>query len=248
MNIRSMSKTAVVLRSCAVLTAFAAPAAAQGQGQDGQRWDYEFSPYLWAAGLDGTTTVGDLSVESEQSFSDLLDKIDFGVTGAFEARKGRWGILFDGIYIKLSDDVATARGTVDVEVVQQVYTLGGAWRALEGHAPVDLIAGLRFNYLKPTLRLGGVERGQSKDALDPYIGVRGHYRLDPGWNLVGYLDVGTFDGSDYAWQLLVGASYAWRPDRSIKFGYRQLKTKYSGERIEVDTTMQGLYVGVGLRF
>jgi len=48
--------------------------------------------------------------------------------------------------------------------------------------------------------------------------------------------------------LLVGASYAWRPDRAIKFGYRQLKTKYSGERIEVDTTMQGLYIGVGFRF
>lgn len=93
-----------------------------------------------------------------------------------------------------------------------------------------------------------MERGESKDALDPYVGGRGHYPLDPRWTLVGYLDVGAFDGSDYAWQLLVGASYAWRPDRAIKFGYRQLKTKYSGERIEVDTTMQGLYIGVGFRF
>ncbi|WP_313167038.1 outer membrane protein [Massilia oculi] len=246
MNIRSTSKTAEALASCAVLAALAAPAAAQAQA--GEPWEYAFAPYLWAAGLDGTTTVGDLSVESDHGFSDLVDKIDFGFTGAFEARKGRWGILFDAIYIKLSDDVGSARGTVDVEAVQQMYTLGGAWRALEGPTPVDLIGGLRYNYLKPTLGLGGVERGQSKDALDPYIGVRGHYPLDPRWTLVGYLDVGTFDGSDYAWQLLVGASYAWRPDRSLKFGYRQLKTKYSGERIELDTTMQGLYIGVGFRF
>ena len=246
MNIRSTSKQAIALASCAVLAAWAAPGAAQAQAGEG--WDYEFSPYLWAAGLDGATRVGDLSVESDHGFSDLVDKVDFGVTGAIEARKGRWGILFDAIYIKLSDDVGTARGTVDVEAVQQMYTLGGAWRALEGTAPVDLIAGLRFNYLKPTLELGGVERGQSKDALDPFIGVRGHYPLDPRWTLVGHLDAGTFDGSDHAWQLLVGASYAWRPDRSIKFGYRQLKTRYSGERIEVDTTMQGLYIGVGLRF
>lgn len=246
MNIRFTSKTAAALGACAVSMAWAVPSAAQGQV--GEHWEYEAAPYLWAAGLDGTTTVGDLSVESDHGFSDLVDKIDFGFTGAFEARKGRWGILFDAIYIKLSDDVGSPRGTVDVEAVQQMYTLGGAWRALEGPTPVDLIGGLRYNYLKPTLGLGGVERGRSKDALDPYVGVRGHYPLDPRWTLVGYLDVGTFDGSDYAWQLLVGASYAWRPDRSLKFGYRQLKTKYSGERIELDTTMQGLYVGVGFRF
>jgi len=243
MNIRLTSKAAAVLGA---LAALAAPGAAQGQAAE--HWEYEASPYLWTAGLDGTTRVGDLSVESDHSFSDLVDKLDYGVTGAFEARKGRWGILFDGIYIKLSDDVSTVRGTADVELVQQMYALGGAWRAIEGRAPVDLIAGLRFNYLKPTLGLGGVERGESKDAIDPYVGVRGRYPLDPRWTLVGYLDAGTFDGSDYAWQLLVGASFAWRPDRSLKFGYRQLKTKYSSERIEIDTTMQGLYIGVGFRF
>jgi len=243
MNIRFTSKAAAVLGA---LSAWLVPATAKAQA--GEQWEYEASPYLWTAGLDGTTRVGDLSVESDHSFSDLVDQLDFGVTGAFEARRGRWGILFDGIYMKLSQDVATARGTVDAEVVQQMYALGGAWRALEGRAPVDLIAGLRFNYLKPTLGLDGVERGESKDALDPYIGVRGRYPLDPRWSLVGYLDAGTFDGSDYAWQLLVGASFAWRPDRSLKFGYRQLKTKYSSDRIEVDTTMQGLYIGVGFRF
>jgi hypothetical protein len=246
MNICFISKNAATLGLCAALTAWASPSAAQAQAD--ARWSYEAVPYLWAAGLDGTTTVGDLSVESDHGFTDLVDKIDVGFTGVVEARKGRWGVLFDAIYIKLSDDVGSARGPVDVEVVQQMYTLGGIWRALEGPTPVDLIGGLRFNYLKPTLGLGGVERGQSKDALDPFIGVRGHYPLDPRWTLVGHLDVGTFDGSDYTWQLLVGASYAWRPDRSVKFGYRQLKTKYSGARVDVDATMQGLYVGVGFRF
>jgi len=48
--------------------------------------------------------------------------------------------------------------------------------------------------------------------------------------------------------LLIGASHAWRPDRSVKFTYHQLKSKYNGERLDVDATMQGLYVGVGFRF
>jgi len=226
------------------------PAAAQGQAQaQGQDvWQYEVSPYLWAAGVDGTTRVGTLSVNSSQSFSDLLSEIDIGLMGAFEARKGRWGIVFDSIYLKLSSDAKTANGTVNVKLVQQLYALGAAWRMVEGEAPIDLIAGMRYNYLKPRLELGGASVEQRKDALDPYIGVRGSYPLDARWSLIGYLDVGTYSGSDYAWQMLAGASYAWQQDRSIKFGYRRFQTKYSNNALEVDTTMQGLYFGAGFRF
>lgn len=53
MNNRSTSKTAVALASCALLAAMATPAAARMQA--GEHWSYEFAPYLWAAGLDGTT-------------------------------------------------------------------------------------------------------------------------------------------------------------------------------------------------
>lgn len=230
--------------------ACAAPAAGQSQPQPkaNERWAYEASPYLWGAGLDGSTTVGALTAESSHSASDLLDKLDFGFAGGVEARKGRWGILFDGMYMKLSDDVDTARGRVDIELVQQMYAPGGAWRALEGRTPVDLIAGVRYHYLPPRLELDGLVREQSKHALDPFIGARVHYSLDGRWALIGHLDAGTFDGSDYAWQLLAGASYASRPDRSIKFGNRRLQNKYSGEAIEVDTTMHGLYIGMGFRF
>jgi opacity protein-like surface antigen len=219
---------------------------AQGKGAD--RWRYEASPSLWAAGVDGTTRLGNTTFHSSSSFSDLLSRVDFGVTGAVEARRGRWGVLFDAIYIRLSDDAAIEQGTLDVKITQQMYSLGGAWRALEGNASVDLVAGLRYNYIKPKFEAPSGASERKKDALDPFVGARARYPLSDRWSLVGYFDVGTYSGSDTSWQILAGADYELDAKKVVKFGYRRLQTKYNTDALGVDTTIHGLYVGMGFRF
>jgi hypothetical protein len=141
MNIRTRKPGLFLSVVAGTLLASVSPAHAQSMTSE--KWQYEFSPYLWMAGLSGTTRVGPLSVNSSISFSDLLSEFDIGASGTFEARKGRWGVLFDGIYMKLSD----SHGNVDLKVTQQMYSLSGMWRAMEGDQPVDLLAGLRYNYL-----------------------------------------------------------------------------------------------------
>lgn len=228
--------------------ALAAGPAAQAQTTSDNQWRYEVSPYVWGAGLDGTTKLGGIETKSSASGSDMLNGIDFGLVGGFEARRGRWGVLLDGTYIELSDDAGTARGNVKLKLTQQLYSLGGAWRALEGAAPIDLVAGVRYNYLKP--KIEGVNAGveNSYDSFDPYVGVRGQFPLSNQWSLVGYVDVGTYGGSDTAWQFIAGANYAIDPNKSIKLGYRRLETKYSKNAFEADSTTQGLYLGMGFRF
>jgi hypothetical protein len=69
---------------------------------------FEVTPYLWAAGIDGDIQFGRLpKTNVDQSFSDILDVLGIGVMGAFEARKDRWGFLFDAMYLKISDDAST---------------------------------------------------------------------------------------------------------------------------------------------
>lgn len=221
---------------------------ANAQDTPDDKWHYEVTPYVWAAGVDGNTRLGPLSFDSSTSFSDILSNLDIAAMGAFEARRGRWGVVADLFYIKLSDDDRGPRGRLELEVTQQIYGLGGAWRALEGPAPVDLIAGLRYQSIKPRIEAPERSRERTRDAIDPFIGVRGSYPLDARWTLVGYADVGTFDGGDYAWQLLAGANYALSSTKTIKFGYRRFKTKYSKDEFEIDTTLYGLYVGLGFRF
>jgi hypothetical protein len=119
---------------------------AQAQDVD-DRWHYEFSPYLWAAGLDTSVRIGNLSTESTINASDVLSHLDLGLMGAFEARRGRWGVLFDAMYVNLSTD----RRNTHIEMTQQMYSLAGLWRAADGPYTVDLMAGARYNYIRPEL-------------------------------------------------------------------------------------------------
>ena len=90
---------------CAMLLlGTAMPVNAQSAGGPSGDWRYEFTPYLWASGMKGDVQAGNLPRTSvDMSFTDILDILDFGIMGAFEARKGRWGLLFDAIYMKVSD-------------------------------------------------------------------------------------------------------------------------------------------------
>lgn len=242
MNVRASRTSAFISSVAAMLLSDIPPAYAQSAAD--AQWQYEFTPYLWASAVSTTARIGPLSVHTSTSFSDLLSDVNLALSGWFEARKGRWGVVFDGFYARLSD----SQGNVHVKVTQQLYGLAGAWRAVEGRTPVDVMAGLRYNYIKPTIETPTVGKAQSKDALDPFIGVRGRLPLSERWSLVGYADVGTFNGGDYAWQLLAGADYAYRDTRTVKLGYRRYKIKSSDNDFEITNTMQGLYIGLGFKF
>jgi len=223
--------------------------AAHAQNASAERWQFEASPYLWLAGVDGSIRVGDRSLDTSQSYDDILSDLDFGAMGTFEARKGRWAIFFDGVYTKVSDDAQSARGPVNGRLIQQIYSLGAAWRALEqGPTTVDVLGGLRYNYVKPRIEVAGTRTEEHKDALDPFIGIRGTYPVSPRWSLVGYADVGTISGGDVSWQLYAGANYAIDDSKTFKIGYRRLQGDYDTGDIDIDTTLQGVYVGVGFLF
>ena len=141
--------------AAALLLGAGVPAGAQTAAGQSGRWQYELTPYLWASGMKGDVQAGALPRTSvDMSFSDILDVFDFGLMGAFEARNGRWGLLFDGMYMKVSDS-ATARRTgpgpigatltanADVKMEQTMLAGAVAYRAMEGRSPVDVIGGLR---------------------------------------------------------------------------------------------------------
>lgn len=68
-------------------------------------WQFDATLYLWGTGIGGTTrTGGDIDI----SCGDLWDNLDMAFMGALEARKGKWGLLGDFVYLKVSaDDSAT---------------------------------------------------------------------------------------------------------------------------------------------
>jgi len=118
-----------------IVSALATPALGFAQAeppQDG--WHFEATPYLWAAGLSGWTRVGARTptAKFDANFSDVWRNLDFGAMGAFEARNGRWAILFDAIYVKLSKTsdplLGGALGTARLKGDQTILQLAGAYR------------------------------------------------------------------------------------------------------------------------
>src|SRR5262245_5773017 len=133
---------------------------AQSPGYSGERdrWSFDITPYLWAAGLNADLEVKNRKASVDPSFSDLFKELDFGVMGAAEVRYDRWGFLLDGLYMKLSKDgVSTPHrlfSEVDVEqktgMVEGYFMYRPVWLDV---FTLDVMAGARAWILDTELKL-----------------------------------------------------------------------------------------------
>ena len=62
---------------------------------------------MWAPGLGGEVGIGNAVTDIDISFGDILEDLEIAAMLQFEARKGRWGFLFDGFWLQLSDSAIT---------------------------------------------------------------------------------------------------------------------------------------------
>lgn len=266
MNSRLRLTTAAMVFALGFATA---SVRAQAPGSQSGEWQYEFTPYLWMAGLKGTVGIGSLTASGiEVSFSDILDMFEFGLMGTFEARKGKWGLLADAMYLKVSDSAvrqatvgpglglgpgpATITANVNFELVNQMYQFAGAYRFSEGPTAWDAVGGVRYNYLKPEIQLVGTATGthirsRTEDWWDAFAGLRVKHVLSPRWTVVGYVDIGAGE-SDSTWQFLAGLNYDSSKSTSVKIGYRHYAVDYSKGDFRYDMETAGPYIGVGIRF
>ena len=254
--------------ACALIACTCATplAAAEDVGTRGP-WQFEVTPYLWATGLDGTLAINNRPQQGltvQQDFSDLFKILDLAASGSFEARNGRWGVLFDAVYFKVSDTAAVTGPlgfvtlAADGTVTQQIYTLLASYRVSDGPSQVDLFGGLRYASVQgdveiqatlPQLALAGRSVGQKEHWVDPVIGARILHPVGDQWTLVGYADVGGFGvGSDLSWQVIAGANYAFSPGIVGKFGYRVVAFDYSEQNFAYDMRFAGPYLGLGFRW
>ncbi len=79
-----------------------APLAASAQDDEG--WAFRFAPYIWGMSMKGDATVGGTTADVDTSFSDIVDMLNFGLMGNFDAQKGPWSITVDGIGALLEDE------------------------------------------------------------------------------------------------------------------------------------------------
>ena len=232
----------------------AGPAAAQTSG-----WSFALSPYVWLPGLTTSLDVPQGTIDIETSASDAVSELDFAFMAALEARKGRWGLIFDLIYGDLASSADTPLGQLwsraEIDTRLTAFTTYAGYRALEtDRGSIDVLGGARFYSLDIGLTLEpGTRRGRSRDLedtwADPVVGLRGRFDFNDRWFTTGLFDYGGFGGgSDESWQALASVGYQFDPRWSVQGGWRYMaiQKEISGRDVEVD--LSGPILGFTVRF
>lgn len=234
-----------------------------------EQWEFEATPYLFAAGLNGTVGIRGVTSDVNSSFRNILDNLDQGFMGLVTARKGRWTYGLEAVYMKLSDQESksvtgpfghiSANGTLKVTSKMYIYQGSVAYRLLDTDTTVDLVGALRYTKLDTSASLsittnpGIVFPGGNKSAsgsvswTDAVIGVRATHRLSDEFSLFGYADIGG-GGSDLTYQFMLGAEWEFAKGFTAKAGYRQLYWDYKKDGTVWDMRVSGPYLGLGIRF
>jgi hypothetical protein len=232
-------------------------------------WQYEVTPYILAAGLDGTVGIRGVTSDLDMSISDVLDDFEAGFMGLLSARKGPWMYSLEGVYFKLADQGAksvtgpfghvTVNGALELTTKMYVYQGTVGYRVLDGTTSVDVIGGLRYTKLDVDMNVtitttpGIVFPGGSRSAsgseswTDAVVGARVHHPVSDHVSLLGYADVGG-GGSDLTYQVIAGANWEFSKGYTAKAGYRLLDWDYEEDGTTWDMTASGPYLGLGIRF
>jgi hypothetical protein len=227
---------------------------------DASDWTFTGAAYLWAAGLEGS--VGAFGIPPQDvdlSFTDILDKFEFGFMALGEARNGPLSIGLDFAYLKMGTNVGTPRGVLasDIDVTAQaLMTTAIAGYALvdTGTAHVDAIAGARLWSVNVDLdfnggALGGTSTDDGATWVDPLVGAKFRAELGSdfyvsGWGMIGGFGV----SSDFMWDVMAGLGYEMTDSFSVYGGYRAVAVDYSDGSFVYDVVQQGPIVAGVFRF
>jgi hypothetical protein len=218
--------------------------------QEAAGWTYRFTPYLWAAGLKGSTAIGETQADIDLSFSDILDDLDMALMGDLRAENGPWAIESDVIWTDLKSEQSGRLLDITVEPRMVFWQLDGRYRV----APQwEVLAGLRYYYSKTSIRINAPNRfisaSTSEDWVDPIIGVAFRTPINERWSFAARGDIGGFGiGSDFAWGALAVFDYRFGETTSLTFGYRHLDFDYEDDDFSFDAYMTGPIVGASFRF
>ncbi|MEL1265757.1 hypothetical protein [Pseudoxanthomonas putridarboris] len=240
--------------------------AARAQAADNEAWSFRIAPYLWGSAIDGNVAHARLPIDlhASMSFGDVWDNLDVGAMGTFEARKGRYGMLADGMLAKLSTTVHAPVAGAALPVRLKTRTATGLVAFQYGWLEnddgyLDLVAGVRVWSARTRLAYSipvpvpppvpqQYSGSQQERWVDLQVGIKGRRAFSNrmfvgGWALAGAGE------SDLSTDVMLLAGYDVNERLSVVAGYRWLSTDYeTSSGFKFDTTMQGPGMGLEYRF
>jgi hypothetical protein len=241
-------------------TSFAVAATdSAGNTTASDNWQFKAEIYGWLPVIKGTLPTDD---DIEITFDEILDSLDFTFMGALQARRGKWSLVSDVFYLKLSADEAgkttipigplsvPTRVDFGVDMETWVANLAGSYsiHRTDKH-DVQVLAGVRYFSLDVGAEVdasvipgGGVVVDGRDDVWDGIVGLRGVSELSDKWWLNYRFDIGT-GGSDLTWNAVtpLGRRYDWG---SLVGGYRYLHYDFDSDfELLKDLDVHGPFIG-----
>ncbi|MCK5255224.1 MAG: hypothetical protein KAQ81_04315 [Deltaproteobacteria bacterium] len=243
------------------------------------QWKFTLIPYFWLPSADADATVAGVTQSVKLTFGDIIDNFDlFGLSGRFEAWKGKWGLILDLMYTDLdghfenSDPIAKMNpllNELNVEIAQANVDFALSYHLCtlalrEGYdspaLSINLIGGGRYVYLKqevtPTIRSTLTPKlGKSKDWVEPFIGAQVLLQLTEKLHCGVRGDFGGFgvgSASTKTWNFAGAIGYRFSERYAIRLGYHIYDIDYSNgsgtDGFGLDGKLDGPKLGIMYHF
>jgi hypothetical protein len=231
------------------------PAAALALGSSGAQAaediDWLLAGYVWGAEI--TIDARDASVDI--AFSDLVDKLEFGMQAHVEAQGDAWGGFADATYLAIGENDTRPIGRINTDVDTLIADVAAVWSPGEERLTgVELFGGLRYIandiaiVVEPVVPgIPTFAGGDDSSFADALFGLRYIAPLAGGWRMTMSGDVSAGD-TEGTWSLGIDAAYPRGPHVFIA-GYRHMEIDLlSGGGEELTETLSGPLLAYGYRF
>lgn len=241
-----LNKIFLLLVSLFVLVVGAPGTAAAQEATQTDDWQFALELYFWGASIGGKSASGsDIDIELD----DILDSLEFAFMGAVGARKGKWTLAADLIYLDVEEsDTIRPNLNATVKLTNWIITPVVGYNLFDtGKSRLDILGGARYLDMKADLQTVALTTRHAEDSgsnWDAIIGARGDVDLAEKWYLIGYLDIGTGE-SDLTWQALAGIGYRFKRF-DVHAVYRYLSWDFDDNPALDELDISG--PAVGLRF
>ncbi len=225
-------------------------------------WAFTLAVYSWVPAVDGKVGVRGLTANTHVSMKQVLERLDMAYMGYLEARYQRFGLAVDALYSEFSGSAGyhygPLSGSLKVKLTQVLVTPKVFYRVVDLPAvSLDLAAGFRWTSLTTDMDLYGRldfknpylapfnqkfhrHTRESRDWVDPIVGLRSVVNLSSRWYLNVEGDIGGFGvSSRLTWQAMGGVGYRFTEHVSAYGAYRALGIDYDRKGLKVDTVSHG---------
>ncbi len=223
------------------------------------QWQFSLTPVLWnasvKASLNDSGGGGDQPVNPDYHFF-TLDNLDNYMSLQFEAKRGRFALLFDSLRARYQDDRAGRLTNLNVSTELGFIELAIAYQLSEQYR-LDFIAGVRRTFLDINIDLvpgsigliPSIDTQNESSWADPVIGLRYNYLISENWQLWLRGDVGGFGvATQRSMNATANVQYIINQHISFAVGYRYLDIDFKEEDVLHNVQLKGMQMALGIHF